>query len=139
MFNAQENKMILRHLPSIQEMTQVKLLNVNEQSAFYIEDVKGNKLYKKHLPVNKVNWVQVNNPTAGEDGFYLSLKGMEDVVSIVADYNKGEKLQDERGCAYHVWYNVTVRQYYDNDEQVETLSTRCLYKALSFIKQVTGV
>ena len=131
--------MILRHLPSIEEMSQVKLQNIHDQSAFYLDDIKGNRLFQKNLPVNKVKWIQVNNPTAGEDAYYLSLKGMEDVVSIVADYNKGEKIQNERGCAYHVWYDVTVRQYYDNDEQVVTLSTRCLYKALAFIKQVTGV
>ena len=131
--------MILRHLPKLDEMIQVRTENIYEGSAFINGTNKVHSWIEKILPKNKAKWVQVNNPTAGEDAYYLSLKGMEDVVSVVCDYNKGEKLQDERGCAYHVWYNVTVRQYYDNDEQVETLSTRCLYKALSFIKQVTGV
>ncbi len=130
--------MITRHLPS--EATMERLAEQNEYglSLFYSQDKFGNKSFKKGLPVNRVKWTQVNNVFAGEDKAYLSIEGCENQLSITADYNKGEKLQNERGCAYHVWYDVKLIQYYDNEEHISHLSTRCLYKALSWVKELTG-
>ena len=92
---------------------------------------------KKRIVEVSAKWTQVNNQFAGEDKAYLTVQGYEDKLSIIADYNKGAKLQDERNCAYHVWYDVELQDP-ANPYETLSLSTRCLFKALNWVKKQTG-
>ena len=129
--------MITRHLPTEAEMERLAKANEYGLSVFYSKDKFGNKTYIKGLPVNNVKWTQVNNVFAGEDKAYLTVAGYENKLSITADYNKGAKLQDERGCAHHVWFNVKL-QCPANPDETLTYNSRCLYKILAWVRQATG-